>query len=118
MNQVFSYFDNEALYPALDVDAAVSHLSDAIRCRTVNYEDHSRTDFSEFDRLQALMRRSFPSVMAHGQFELIGHAVLITVPGSEKRWSSAFWKRWNTCSPTEKAFAAQPILPSVMMRKL
>ena len=76
MNQVFSYFDNEALYPALDVDAAVSHLSDAIRCRTVNYEDHSRTDFSEFDRLQALMRRSFPSVMAHGQFELIGHAVL------------------------------------------
>lgn len=24
MNQVFSYFDNEALYPALDVDAAVS----------------------------------------------------------------------------------------------
>ena len=83
MNQVFSYFDNEALYPALDVDAAVSHLSDAIRCRTVNYEDHSRTDFSEFDRLQALMRRSFPSVMAHGQFELIGHAVLITVPGSD-----------------------------------
>ena len=83
MNQVFSYFDNEALYPDLDVGAAVSHLSDAIRCRTVNYEDHSRTDFSEFDRLQALMRRSFPSVMAHGQFELIGHAVLITVPGSD-----------------------------------
>ena len=83
MNQVFSYFENEALYPDLDVDAAVSHLSDAIRCRTVNYEDHSRTDFSEFDRLQALMRSSFPSVMAHGQFELIGHAVLVTIPGSD-----------------------------------
>ena len=83
MNPVFSYFDNENLYPDLDVDTAVSHLSDAIRCRTVNYEDHSRTDFSEFDRLQALMQNSFPSVMAHGQFELIGHAVLVTIPGSD-----------------------------------
>ena len=83
MNQVFSYFENETLYPDLDVDAAVSHLSDAVRCRTVNYEDHSRTDFSEFDRLQALMQNSFPSVMAHGLFERIGHAVLITIPGSD-----------------------------------
>ena len=83
MNPIFSYFENEALYPDLDVDAAVSHLSDAIRCRTVNYEDHSRTDFSEFDRLQALMRSSFPAVLAHGHFELIGHAVLITIPGSD-----------------------------------
>ena len=83
MNQVFSYFENEALYPDLDVDAAVSHLSDAVRCRTVNYEDHSRTDFSEFDRLQTLMQNSFPSVMAHGLFERIGHAVLITIPGSD-----------------------------------
>ena len=73
MNQVFSFFENEALYPDLDVDAAVSHLSDAVRCRTVNYEDHSRTDFSEFDRLQTLMQNSFPSVMAHGLFERIGN---------------------------------------------
>ena len=83
MNQVFSYFENETLYPALDVSSAVSHLSDAIRCKTVNYADHSQTDFSEFDRLQALMRQSFPAVMSHGQFELIGHAVLITVPGTD-----------------------------------
>ena len=83
MNPIFSYFDNESMYPDLDVDAAVSHLSEAIRCRTVTDEDHSRTDFSEFDRLQALMRSSFPAVLAHGQFELIGHAVLITIPGSD-----------------------------------
>ena len=83
MNQVFSYFENETLYPDLDVPSAVSHLSDAIRCQTVNYADHSQTDFSEFDRLQALMRQSFPAVMSRGQFELIGHAVLITIPGSD-----------------------------------
>ena len=83
MKPVFSYFANETLYPDLDVDAAVSHLSDAVRCRTVNYEDHSRTDFSEFDKLQELMRNSFPAVLACGQFERIGHSVLITIPGSD-----------------------------------
>ena len=82
MRPVFSYFANEALYPDLDVDAAVSHLSNAIRCRTVNYEDHSRTDFLEFDKLQELMRNSFPAVLACGQFERIGHSVLITIPGT------------------------------------
>ena len=56
MNQVFSYFENETLYPDLEVPSAISHLSDAIRCKTVNYADHSQTVFSEFDRLQALMR--------------------------------------------------------------
>ena len=83
MNGVFDYFAAENLYPDLDLDGAVERLSGAIRCRTVNFSDHSLTDFTEFDRLQELMRESFPSVMRYGQFELIGHAVLITIPGSD-----------------------------------
>ena len=83
MKPVFSYFESEDLYPDLDTEAAVSHLSEAVRCRTVNDAEHSQTDYSEFDRLQALMRQSFPAVMKYGRFELIGHAVLITVPGSD-----------------------------------
>ena len=83
MNPVFDYFANEDLYPDLDWDAAAGHLSEAIRCRTINHADHSLTDFTEFDRLQDLMRRSFPAVLQHGTFELIGHAVLITIPGTD-----------------------------------
>ena len=79
----FPLFAQEDLYPDLDVDAAVRHLSEAVQCPTVNYADHSKTDFSSFDRLQALMQMSFPTVMEQGCMELIGHSVLITIPGSD-----------------------------------
>ncbi len=83
MSSVFDWFASEELYPDLDADSAVGHLAAALRCRTVNFADHSLTDFREFDRLQALMRESFPAVMQYGSFERIGHAVLITIPGSD-----------------------------------
>ena len=83
MKSVAEYFAREDLYPDLDISRAVDHLSAAIRCKTVNNADHSRTDFREFDRLQSIIREGFPMVMAHGSFELIGHAVLITIPGSD-----------------------------------
>ena len=83
MNSIFECFDGEDLYPDLDLMEAIKHLSAAIRCRTINDVDHSKTDFSEFNKLQTLMKESFPAVMQFGKFELIGHAVLITIPGSD-----------------------------------
>ncbi len=83
MKPVTAFFANETMYPDLPLEAAVEHLSQAVRCRTINYADHSLTDFKEFDKLQALMRESFPAVMRAGSFELVGHAVLITLPGSD-----------------------------------
>ena len=83
MNSVFDWFASEAFYPDLDAESAAGHLAAALRCRTVNFTDPGLTDFREFDRLQALMRESFPAVMRYGSFELVGHAVLITVPGCD-----------------------------------
>ena len=83
MRSAASFFANETFYPDLDIEGAARHLSEAVQCRTVNYVPHSLTDFSEFDRLQAVMKESFPHVFAAGSFELIGHAVLITLPGSD-----------------------------------
>jgi carboxypeptidase PM20D1 len=80
MSSVYDYFDREDLYPELDAEAAVSRLSEAVRCRTVN--NPCENDFEEFDKLQTLICRSYPAVMAAGSFELIGHAVLITIPGT------------------------------------
>ena len=79
MAAVFDYFEGENRYPELDAAGAVSRLAEAIRCRTVNRGDG---DFSEFEKLQALMRESYPAVMSAGSFELIGHSVLITIPGT------------------------------------
>ena len=56
----------------------------AIRCKTINYFDHSRTDYTEFDKLHAHIKASYPNIMRVGTFERIGHhAVLITIPGSD-----------------------------------
>jgi len=83
MKDVYDFFAGEDRYPDLDTAGVVAHLRDAIRCRTVNNADHSKTDFREFDRLQALIRDAYPAVMRPGSFELIGHSVLITIPGSD-----------------------------------
>lgn len=52
--------------------------------KTINYFDHSRTDYTEFDKLHAHIKASYPNIMRVGTFERIGHhAVLITIPGSD-----------------------------------
>lgn len=76
----FDYFAHEDDYAGLDYDAACGRLAAALRCKTV-FTTPEDTDWGEFDKLQALMRESFPHVMAAGTFELVGHSVLITVPG-------------------------------------
>ena len=80
---VYAFYSGEDRYPDLDAAGAVSRLSEAVRCRTINELDHSKTDFTSFDSLQELMRCSYPAVMEAGRFELVGHSVLVTIPGSD-----------------------------------
>lgn len=79
MRDITEFFAHEDDFSDLDVAGAVERLSAAIQCKTVN----TGADFSEFDRLQQHMRNSYPAIMAAGSFELVGHSVLITVPGSD-----------------------------------
>ena len=83
--KITDFFALEGNYPDLDAEGAVARLSQAIQCRTINYADHSLTDYSEFDKLHAHMKASYPHVMRTGVFERLGHhAVLITLPGSDE----------------------------------
>lgn len=83
--KITDFFALESNYPDLDAEGAVARLSQAIQCRTINYADHSLTDYSEFDKLHAHMKASYPHVMRTGVFERLGHhAVLITLPGSDE----------------------------------
>jgi carboxypeptidase PM20D1 len=79
---VFDHFDNENMYPGLDQEGAVSRLSRAISFRTLNNGEFHGSD-AEFEALQDHIRASYPHVMQAGSFELIGRAVLITIPGSD-----------------------------------
>lgn len=78
------FFARENDYPDLDGDGAVRRLSQALACKTINYADHSLTDYSQFDKLHEIMKAGYPHIMAAGTFELVGHhAVLITIPGTD-----------------------------------
>lgn len=84
MKAVSDFFARETDYPDFDREGAVARLSQAIQCNTVNYANHSLTDYGEFDKLHALMHAGYPHVMAAGSFERIGHhAVLVTIPGTD-----------------------------------
>lgn len=86
--KVTDFFALEGNYPDLDGEGAAARLSAAIRCKTINYFDHSRTDYTEFDKLHAHIKASYPNIMRVGTFERIGHhAVLITHP-RQRRFSA------------------------------
>ena len=48
--KITDFFALEGNYPDLDAEGAVARLSQAIQCRTVNYADHSLTDYSDVRR--------------------------------------------------------------------
>lgn len=85
MKDIHEFFAHEDDYPDLDVSGAAARLSAAVQCRTVNCADHSLTDYGEFDKLHALIRSSYPRLMAASTFEVIGHhSLLLTLPGSDE----------------------------------
>ena len=106
VKDVYAFFAGEDRYPDLDASGAAERLREAVRCRTVNDADHSKTDFREFDRLQALMRSAYPAVMRSGSFELIGHCVLITVPGSEPSLRPALYMSHQDVVPVVRGTEA------------
>lgn len=84
MRSIDTFFDHQLDYPDLDGQGAAERLSRAIQCKTINCADHSLTDYGPFDQLHALIRASYPHVMAAGTMEVLGQrSLLITLPGSD-----------------------------------
>lgn len=83
-SSISKYFTNEQDYPDFDLKGAVDRFCQAIRCKTINYKDHSQTDYAEFDKLHDLIKRSYPNIMRVGTFEVVGHhSILITIQGTD-----------------------------------
>lgn len=83
MREIEALFAREEEFGDLDAAGAVERLSRAIQYPTINWADHSRTDFAPFEGLLAHIRASYPTLMERGKLERIGHGVLITIPGRD-----------------------------------
>lgn len=65
-----------------DKDAAVDSLAQLVRCKTVSYNDHSKEDEAEFQKLIGLLPRLYPNVMETCEFQqLPDRALLLRWPG-------------------------------------
>lgn len=98
MRDITTYFDHEEEFSDLDIDGAVSRLSKAIQCKTVN----NRQDYAAFDALQNHMRCSYPNIISQADFEVVGHSVLITLPGSDPELRPALFMSHQDVVPVVK----------------
>ena len=84
MKTVYETYQNEMMYPDLDIHQACRRLSQAIQCRTTSYVDVSKVDDAQFKRLHDVIRTSFPQVMHHGEVSMHGNSMLIKLTGSDQ----------------------------------
>ncbi len=70
----------------LSVAAAgpAERLAEAIRFKTISYQDRSQIDYREFRRFHAYLRKTFPLVFSRLEVEVVnGYSLLIRWPGSD-----------------------------------
>ena len=70
--------------PPIDVARAASHLSEAIRIRTVSHQNPLDNDWAEWGRLHAWLAATYPAVHSTLRCEVVaGHTLVYTWPGSD-----------------------------------
>lgn len=80
MIRISDFFARETDFPQLDIPGCVQRLSAAVQCKTIN----DGKDYSEFERIHALIKESFPHVIENGRLETVGHSILIELPGLDQ----------------------------------
>lgn len=69
--------------PAVDVQAAAQHLSQAVQIQTVSHQDPAQNQTGEWDRFHAWLASSYPKAHAAMQKETLGQTLLFSWPGSD-----------------------------------
>lgn len=61
----------------LDQQKAVDHFSEALKIKTVSYEDRDLIDYEEFDHFLSFLRKSYPDVYKNLSLEIVNDYGLI-----------------------------------------
>jgi carboxypeptidase PM20D1 len=109
---IFSLYMNEEEYPDLNAEAAVRHLSEAVRINTTSYMDTSMIDYSAFDLFHEKIKQWYPQIMKHGEYREIDHSILIRIEGSDPSLKPALFMAHQDVVPvvegTEKDWIHDP----------
>lgn len=69
--------------PAVDVQQAAQHLSQAVQIKTISNQDPAQNQLAEWDKLHSWLASTYPKAHAAMQKELLGKTLVYTWPGSD-----------------------------------
>ena len=96
----------EAITPTeamIDEEAAVSHLADMIRCKTVSYYEDERIDKAEFIKFRTLLKMLYPTVFERCSYEEIGPSgVLFSLKGKSAEKPAVFMSHYDVVPVNEE----------------
>ncbi len=77
-------------------------LAEAVRYKTISYQDQAAIDYREFERFQMFLRKSFPRVFSALEVETVAkHSLLLRWPGSEPELPGVLFTAHSDVVPIE-----------------
>ena len=90
----------------VDGQAAVDHLAEMIRCKTVSYYEDERIDKAEFAKFRALLKKLYPSVFSRCTYEEIGPSgVLFSLKGKSAEKPAVFMSHYDVVPVNEEQWS-------------
>ena len=99
---IYDLYINEEEYADLNAEAAVRHLSEAVRINTTSYMDTSKIDYAAFDLLHEKIQTWYPRIMKHAEYRRIDHSILIRIQGSDPSLRPALFMAHQDVVPVVK----------------
>ena len=92
-----------------DRDAAIDRLAKLVRCKTVSYDDHSKEDDGEFQKLIAMLPDLYPRVFDVCSFrQLPDRAILLRWPGKSENAPSVMMAHYDVVPVNEEKWEKPP----------
>ena len=87
----------------VDEQAAIDHLAQMIRCKTVSYYEDERIDKAEFIKFRALLKQFYPNVFARCTYEELGvSGVLFSLKGKSAEKPAVFMSHYDVVPVNEE----------------
>lgn len=91
-----------SFHPLHAVASAPERLAEAVRFRTISYQDRSLIDYSEFARFNAYLRETFPLTFGRLEVETVSeYSLLLRWPGSDAELAPVLFTAHTDVVPIE-----------------
>ncbi len=90
----------------VDEQAAIDHLAEMIRCKTISYYEDERIDKAEFAKFRALLKSLYPTVFLKCTYEELGPSgVLFSLKGKNADKPAVFMSHYDVVPVNEEQWS-------------